>query len=74
VRHPIYTGIVLAAFASAAIGATPTALLGALLIVAFFVAKARLEEQLLLETLGDSYQAYRCRVPMFVPFFSAASS
>ena len=73
VRHPIYTGLLLAIFAMAAIRATPLALLGSLMIAVAFVLKARLEETFLGEELGrETYDAYRRRVPMLVPFAPTA--
>ena len=69
VRHPIYTGLIIALLATAAIEATLVALLGALLIVLGLWVKARAEERFLLAELGpDAYESYRRRVPMLVPF------
>jgi protein-S-isoprenylcysteine O-methyltransferase Ste14 len=69
VRHPIYTGIALALFATAILRGTPTAFLGAALMVLGFYAKARREERFLREELGpDAYDGYAKRVPMLVPF------
>jgi protein-S-isoprenylcysteine O-methyltransferase Ste14 len=70
VRHPIYTGIILAAVAVAILKGNLYAVTGALLIVAGFWIKARLEERFLSEQLGpEIYAAYRRRVPMLIPFF-----
>jgi protein-S-isoprenylcysteine O-methyltransferase Ste14 len=69
VRHPIYTGIILSAFASAAQKGTGLALLGAAIMAWGFWIKARLEERFLREELGpEAYDSYRRRVPMLVPF------
>jgi protein-S-isoprenylcysteine O-methyltransferase Ste14 len=69
VRHPIYTGLIIALLATAAIEATLVALLGALLIVLGLWVKARAEERFLSTELGpETYEFYRCRVPMLVPF------
>ncbi len=69
VRHPIYTGIILAAAATAAQLGTPLAIAGALFLSAGFWVKARLEEQFLRIELGEGdYDAYRHKVPMLVPF------
>jgi protein-S-isoprenylcysteine O-methyltransferase Ste14 len=69
VRHPIYTGLLAAAIATAALKATPLAVAGTLLIAVGLVLKAQLEEKFLREELGaESYDAYRRRVPMLVPF------
>ena len=69
VRHPIYTGILLSAVASAIVIAQVHAYLGALLLIIGYWLKARLEERWLREELGpQDYDAYRRRVPMLVPF------
>lgn len=69
VRHPIYTGIILAAIALAIVKGTLIAILGASLAAFGFWVKARLEEGFLREQLGaESYDAYSLRVPMLVPF------
>jgi protein-S-isoprenylcysteine O-methyltransferase Ste14 len=69
VRHPIYTGIILAVFATAAIKGTLFALLGAAIMTLGFWIKARLEERFLRQEMGAaSYDAYSRRVPMLVPF------
>ena len=47
VRHPIYTGLILSAFATAFVPLTPMTLVGAALISFGFFLKARLEEQFL---------------------------
>ncbi len=69
VRHPIYTGIIFALFASSLAQATISCLAGAALIALGLWLKARIEERFLTEELGaDAYGAYRRRVPMLVPF------
>jgi len=69
VRHPIYTGIIIAGIATAAEKATPLALIGAALLYIGYWMKARLEERFLSEELGpDAYAAYRARIPMLLPF------
>ncbi len=69
VRHPIYTGLIIALLATAAIEATQVALLGALLIALGLWVKARAEERFLSTELApETYESYRCRVPMLVPF------
>ena len=69
VRHPIYTGLILALLATAAIEATQVALLGALLIALGLWVKARAEERFLSTELSPAtYESYRRRVPMLVPF------
>jgi protein-S-isoprenylcysteine O-methyltransferase Ste14 len=71
VRHPIYTGLIIALLATAASEATPVAVLGAVLIALGLWLKARTEERFLLTELGpDAYESYRRRVPMLIPFVS----
>jgi protein-S-isoprenylcysteine O-methyltransferase Ste14 len=69
VRHPIYTGLLTAAFALAILKAAPVALAGAVILTAGYWLKARMEEGFLRRELGaESYESYRKRVPMLVPF------
>jgi protein-S-isoprenylcysteine O-methyltransferase Ste14 len=68
VRHPIYTGLILALLATAVAQATANALAGAVLLRFGFWLKARAEERFLTTELGaGAYGAYRRRVPMLVP-------
>jgi protein-S-isoprenylcysteine O-methyltransferase Ste14 len=68
VRHPIYTGLILAILATGAAVATAASLLGALLISFGQWQKARMEERFLSVELGpEAYESYRRRVPMIVP-------
>jgi protein-S-isoprenylcysteine O-methyltransferase Ste14 len=69
VRHPIYTGLLLAVIATALLKPDGLGLAGVALLVLGFVVKARLEERFLSEELGPDYAAYRHRVPMLVPFW-----
>jgi protein-S-isoprenylcysteine O-methyltransferase Ste14 len=70
VRHPIYTGILVAIFASVLLRPGVFGIAGAALLAASFVVKARLEERFLMQELGPAaYEAYRRRVPMLVPFW-----
>lgn len=69
VRHPIYTGILLAALASACMRGTLISATGFVVLVIAFYIKARLEEGFLRAELGhDAYEAYARRTPMLVPF------
>lgn len=70
VRHPIYTGLIVAAFASAGLAGRPANLLGAALIAFGFWLKATMEERFLSRELGtDAYADYRRRTPMLIPFW-----
>jgi protein-S-isoprenylcysteine O-methyltransferase Ste14 len=69
VRHPIYTGLIAAILATAVAQGTAAGLLGAALIAFGLWLKARVEERFLSEELGaGTYDAYRRRVPMLIPF------
>jgi protein-S-isoprenylcysteine O-methyltransferase Ste14 len=69
VRHPIYTGIILATLATMIVEGTVSALVGAAMMVVGWYVKARLEEGFLRQELGASaYDDYARRVPMLVPF------
>jgi protein-S-isoprenylcysteine O-methyltransferase Ste14 len=69
VRHPIYSGLILAAFATAIAKGTSFAMLGAVILTLAFYLKARREERFLRAELGHSaYDAYARRTPMLVPF------
>jgi len=65
-RHPIYTGIITAALATAVTEATVTALVGAAFICSGLCLKARAEERFLMVELD--YKSYCRRVPMLIPF------
>lgn len=68
VRHPIYTGIILASAATAAMRGSVLAWLGACVMTTGWVIKARLEEEFLREQLGaETYGEYARRVPMLAP-------
>jgi len=69
VRHPIYTGLIIAILATGIAVGTWTALLGALFICFGEWQKARMEEGFLSVELGqEAYRSYSRRVPMIVPF------
>jgi protein-S-isoprenylcysteine O-methyltransferase Ste14 len=73
VRHPIYTGLLLAIIATVLLRVTIITLTGSALIAAGIYVKARVEEEFLRQQLGESYDAYARRVPMLLPLlrFSA---
>jgi len=69
VRHPIYSGLILAAFASGIEKGTSLALLGAATMTMAFYTKARREERFLRAELGEnSYATYARKTAMLVPF------
>jgi len=66
-RHPIYTGLLLALFATAILRDSWAAFGGWGVLVLAFVIKLRQEETLLLATLGSAYAQYQAAVPALVP-------
>jgi protein-S-isoprenylcysteine O-methyltransferase Ste14 len=69
VRHPIYTGIIIAAFATAGLEGTLVAMVGAVIMLLGWYFKARTEEGLLRQELGaEPYDDYAGRVAMLIPF------
>jgi protein-S-isoprenylcysteine O-methyltransferase Ste14 len=70
VRHPIYSGLIFAALATAIQKGTPFALLGLAVLTLAFCIKARREERFLRAELGaKTYDAYALKTAMLVPFF-----
>jgi protein-S-isoprenylcysteine O-methyltransferase Ste14 len=70
VRHPIYTGLLVALYATALAFPGPFNFLGVAVLTIAFVVKYRLEERFLMQELGaGAYEAYRRRVPALVPFW-----
>lgn len=68
VRHPIYTGLLLALLGSAIARGTPAGLLGVLIAFGALWRKLRLEERFMNDTFGERYQAYRARTRTLIPF------
>jgi len=69
VRHPIYSGLILAEFATAIEKGTSFAMLGAAIMTLAFYTKARREERFLRAELGEnSYDVYARKTAMLVPF------
>lgn len=67
VRHPIYTGMLLAMLGSAL--ATSLLWLGALLLLgAYFIYSAAQEEKMMLKEFPDAYPAYVKQTKMLIPF------
>ncbi len=68
VRHPIYTGILVAGVATAALEAKWPSLVGLAMFVAGLWLKARLEERFLSQELGvEAYRDYASRTGMLLP-------
>jgi protein-S-isoprenylcysteine O-methyltransferase Ste14 len=69
VRHPIYTGIIVASFATAIDKGTYVAIAGAVLMLVGWFIKARIEERFLRAELGaQAYDSYASKTAMLVPF------
>ena len=68
VRHPIYVGLIIAAFATAVMFGRPSSMAGAVVLAIAFFVKILIEEQALREE-NYAYDDYIGRVPMLVPFF-----
>jgi protein-S-isoprenylcysteine O-methyltransferase Ste14 len=68
VRHPIYTGLLLAILGTAIVIGQWRGLLALLVAFAALWRKLRLEERYMSETFGDSYQRYRAHTWALIPF------
>jgi protein-S-isoprenylcysteine O-methyltransferase Ste14 len=69
VRHPIYTGIIVATIAMAVMRGTAMAWVGFAFLTLGWYIKARMEEAFLREQLGAAdYDRYASRIPMLIPF------
>jgi protein-S-isoprenylcysteine O-methyltransferase Ste14 len=67
VRHPIYSGILLA-LVGTALAISLIGLAIALVVGAYFVWAARIEERNLTATFPSTYPAYMARTKMLIPF------
>jgi protein-S-isoprenylcysteine O-methyltransferase Ste14 len=68
VRHPIYTGLMLATLGTAITYGELSGFLGFVMIVAAWGYKSRLEESAMAEQFGTKYETYRAHVKGLVPF------
>jgi protein-S-isoprenylcysteine O-methyltransferase Ste14 len=68
VRHPIYTGLLLAVAGTGLAGNQGMGLLIFVLLFASYTFKIRLEERLMIETFPETYPDYRRRVKALIPF------
>jgi protein-S-isoprenylcysteine O-methyltransferase Ste14 len=74
VRHPIYTGLLVALAGTAVYDGRWRALLGLAFFAIGFWMKARSEEKLLEREFGEEYRSYRARTPMLIPSLRVATS
>ena len=68
VRHPIYSGFLVALLGTAIARGTVAALVGVVVVLVVFRLKANMEEQFMLEQFGSEYGEYRARVKGLIPF------
>jgi protein-S-isoprenylcysteine O-methyltransferase Ste14 len=68
VRHPIYTGLLLAIFGTALAIGEWRALIAFALITIGFLLKLQVEEHFMSETFGEQYAQYRAEVAALIPF------
>ncbi len=74
VRHPIYTGLILALIGSAIALGEPRGFLGVLLALGAWVRKLRIEEGFMREIFPGQYERYAAEVPALVPLTKARRS
>lgn len=67
VRHPIYSGIILA-FIGTALATTLAALIAVVLMGGFFIFSATREERFLAKEFPDTYPEYKAHSKMLIPF------
>jgi protein-S-isoprenylcysteine O-methyltransferase Ste14 len=68
VRHPIYTGLLMAVLGSAIATAEWRGLVAFTLVTVSFLRKIAIEERFLTAQFGDAYVLYRAEVPALVPW------
>ena len=68
VRHPIYTGLLIAFAGSAIARGEWRGVLAVVIVFAGFWRKLKLEERWMIETFGDAYLRYRAKVRALIPF------
>ena len=71
VRHPIYTGLLLAMLGTAIILGEWRGLSALCFLSTAFLLKLRREERFMAESFPDTYPGYRARVPALVPLLRA---
>jgi protein-S-isoprenylcysteine O-methyltransferase Ste14 len=74
VRHPIYTGLLVALLGSAVACGELRALIGWCVVAGAFIHKLRIEERFMREIFPGQYPGYCAAVPALVPFTKARRS
>jgi protein-S-isoprenylcysteine O-methyltransferase Ste14 len=69
VRHPIYTGLLLALLGTAIAIGEWRGLIALVLITVAFLRKLTIEERLMTEQFGEAYARYRDEVPALLPIW-----
>ena len=72
VRHPIYTGLLLAILGTAIVFGEWRGLLALCFLTIAFLFKLRREERFMEESFPDTYPSYRAQVPALIPLFRGA--
>jgi len=73
VRHPIYTGLLVALFGTALETGAWRGIIGFALIAIAVAYKYRAEEAFMMQKFGEDYVRYRAEVPALFPFFPLAA-
>jgi protein-S-isoprenylcysteine O-methyltransferase Ste14 len=68
VRHPIYSGLMLATLGTAIAYGELSGFMGFVMIVVAWGYKSRLEEEAMAEQFGGQYEKYRSHVKALIPF------
>lgn len=68
VRHPIYSGLLLAILGTAIVRGEWRGLVALLMVAAALWRKLRLEERWMAETFAEDYQRYRAHTAALIPF------
>ena len=69
VRHPIYSGLLLAAFGTALVRGEPRGLIAVIVLWLGFWMKSRVEEEFMLQTFGPAYKEYSRSTGALIPRF-----
>lgn len=67
VRHPIYTGLLVALLGTAMAGGELRGLVALLIVALAYLRKTRIEESYLVQQFGTAYQTYQQQVKALIP-------